>query len=147
MNAKVLKNALADALFAWKEKTFPNHFTPQAMFIYSHEPRTERYKKKKRRLFGHDIDNMYTGCMARTMMGDPGRATGSQSSVTLKIAAPNYLYYSKRRKDGGVSADKVEELATVKASEFEEMQKAMLKSVEEQIDVIVKSSAPKVTVV
>lgn len=90
---KWLKSLLHDIADFWHKQIFPSHFTPGAETRYGYEPRTEAYKKKKRRLGrgqGRYVANIFSGKSARWMTST-GTISSTSKTATVHMPAPAYF--------------------------------------------------------
>lgn len=82
----------------WATRYFRRHFTAGAKFLYGHAPRTQRYLRFKRALYGAgkavqaDVDNLLTGKLraqlrsSMSVRGFPTRATVRAESLVYAPA-------------------------------------------------------------
>jgi hypothetical protein len=70
------KAALHDVALHWHREILPEHFKNQNMGRYEMKPRTEAYKRRKRREGRESDPNVYTGRLREKM-------TNTRPSVTV----------------------------------------------------------------
>lgn len=93
----ICKRGFSHIANIWYREIFPKHFRVQAKNAYQHQPRTEGYKKKKKRMaargkvaMGGTVDNVFTGAMMRQLKsGCIIRAFPTRGKVTM--TGPDYL--------------------------------------------------------
>ena len=114
----------------WHEKILPGHFKEGAGRVYSvYEPREPSTVKRKRRRFGHNRPNVYTGeLMHQVLRTEDVRPTSKGASVVLH--GPSYLY---KRWATGTRMSRVKkhlELTAITKKEARQMARIMDRHIE-----------------
>lgn len=77
----------------WFEEILPLHFTSSAPSMYRYKKRTEGHQRKKRRLYGHNLPNVFSGNMRRRMLGKQPRVVVKKGQATMSWRGlPRYAY-------------------------------------------------------
>ncbi|HRU04326.1 MAG TPA: hypothetical protein P5137_00965 [Candidatus Brocadiia bacterium] len=88
-NVKDLKTAVRAALYQlgghWHGDYLPLHFSEAAYGLYGAAQRTKRYVKRKRRQKGHNRPMVWSGVMARQVLGSARmRVVGQRVGVVMR---------------------------------------------------------------
>lgn len=81
--AKARRAALEAIGELWFQEIFPEHFKPAASQKYRYKKRTDAYLRKKRRMYGHDDPNTFTGRLKAKMMGKGPRIRATKKGLQV----------------------------------------------------------------
>lgn len=128
------KRALIEAGEHWHENILPLHFDPSAHFRYrgpdTYRPRSRKYNKRKRALFGHTIPLVFSGTMKRVVLQEQ-RVSGTSKRATVNLKGTRYLFpFKKNTRDH----DKAAELTALHPQEGTTLGKVVRASYERQFN-------------
>lgn len=107
----------------WQDNFLPVHFSSAARGRYGHDPRSEKYLRRKRALAkigkvedGGVIDNVYHGDMRRALLGtrQETRATPQKGEITFR--GPRHMFIKVAGRP-----DKMREIKTVTGAEKQDL--------------------------
>lgn len=121
------KGAMVSVLKFWWINFFPRRFQQGAAERYKFTRRTEAYRKRKRRKFGHTKPLVYTGRMERELKRSYRIMVNSSNRGRIIMQGPRYLYVNYNRKSSK-PIRKREELVKLLKQELIQLGKVMQKS-------------------
>ena len=132
----IQKRALIEAGEFWHENMLPNHFDASAHFRYrgpdTYRPRSKKYNKRKRALFGHSIPLVFSGDLKRVVLQEQ-RVSGTSKRATVNLKGTRYLFpFKKNTRDH----DKAAELTALHPQEGIKLGKVVRASRERQFNAI-----------
>ena len=128
----VMKEALKAALLHWHAKQLPKHFEPGAAYRYRYQRRSDKYRNRKLRQFGHDRPLVYTGNMMRQIMRIVS-ISGTSKVARAGLRGPHYLYaYQKSHGQ----ADKAAEILRTTNAENRELAAATDRVIEQRMNAL-----------
>jgi len=99
---RIVKEALAEAAAYWHKKFAPRHFRSGAATRYGYTPRSENWRRRKRRVKGHALPLVWTGRTKRQVTR-AARLTGTSRAITLNMHVERYIFYRKHSARGEIN--------------------------------------------
>lgn len=141
---EINRRAFLTAGQMWHAEMLPEHFKRDARTKYNHQPRKERYLRRKQFLgrtgrvkYGGQVDNVFTGLLEETVRRF-AEIRAFPSRASLRMAGTRYMTLRPR----GAQPDKMAELKTVTAQEQRTIAERMEKQVADELN---RLRAPKKT--
>jgi hypothetical protein len=105
----------------WHQKMLPLHFGADAFTRYHYQPRTNKYERRKFRLYGHRKPLVFTGTLEQTFTRS-AKIQPTPDKVTIRMSGPHWLKgYLSFRGRTGTGPDKEKEIKQFLVSERKEL--------------------------
>jgi len=98
ITTQAVKATMQEIGLFWHRRFLPEHFKPGAAAKYGYHTRQDKWKKRKLRETGKDVDLVFKGKM-RDMMVSFARVSGSAKRVRIEMQGPEYVYYHNKGRE------------------------------------------------
>ena len=110
---QAIKETMQEVGEYWHRHMLEPHFQPGAEVKYGYHSRQEKWRARKVRQTGQDVDLVFTGRM-RDMMTSFARISGTSKRVRIQMDGPDYVYYhNKAREATRITPDEEQQLRKV----------------------------------
>ncbi len=114
---KVLPGIYDEMVLYWHRRMCPEHFETVARSRYAYAPRTSRYRRRKMRQKGHDIDLVFSGNLRREVTSSI-RARSTRKGGRGHLRGPRYLWQFRTVYGASDKADEITRMSQDEAMEI-----------------------------
>jgi hypothetical protein len=128
---RILKESWREPADHWHGEMLPRHFTHGAAQRYGYQTRTKAYNIRKRRIFGHTRELVFTG-QGRALTRIK-RITSTSKGCRVRMQGARVFNFRRRREDGKLSPDMKSELRTITTSEQRRLVRVLDKAIDKRL--------------
>ena len=128
---KIIKAVLSEGAAYWHKRFAPRHFRSGAATRYGYTPRSDSWRKRKRRVKGHAQPLVWTGRTKRQVTR-AARLTGTSRAVTVNMRVEAYVFYRKRGARGEINM--AAEITRMVSPEKREIHRHMDRALERELN-------------